>query len=202
MNRSIDPQRFSVSRFLNIFSMRSVMRRPLTTLMVGAVTATNPSTRLSVLASLAPAMRMAPTTAIAEMALVSDISGVCSRGETRRTSSNPRNAASMKTKRTDSSTGMRISISFAKLLHARVDDILLAQDFGESFTLPPVKILAQLPGVPALFFGLHCLQLHGDGFCAETLDLLPGRGPHIVSFDDRSEAPRCGNRLEAGDTRA
>ena len=39
-------------------------------------TATNPSTRLNVLASFAPATRIAPTTAIAEIALVRDINGV------------------------------------------------------------------------------------------------------------------------------
>src|ERR1700747_405505 len=40
---------------------------------------------------------IAPTTAIASRALVSDISGVCSSGETRRITSNPMNAASIKT---------------------------------------------------------------------------------------------------------
>jgi len=34
---------------------------------------------------------------MAEIAFVRDINGVCSRGETRRINSNPRNAASMKT---------------------------------------------------------------------------------------------------------
>src|SRR6266567_642072 len=97
--------------------MRSVMRYPLTTLMVDAVTATNPSTRLSVLASLAPAMRIAPTTAIAEIALVKDISGVCSSGETRRTSSNPRKAARMN--------------HFAAMRHQRFPDNLVLQADGE-----------------------------------------------------------------------
>jgi hypothetical protein len=41
---------------------------------------------------------MAPTTAIASRALVKDIKGVCSRGETRRITSNPMNPASMKMK--------------------------------------------------------------------------------------------------------
>ena len=44
-----------------------------------------------------PLIRIAPTTEMAEMALVSDISGVCSSGETLRMSSKPRKAASMKT---------------------------------------------------------------------------------------------------------
>src|SRR5262249_47439314 len=61
-------QRFSVSRFLNIFSIRSVMRYPLTTLIVDAVTATKPKMRLSSVASWAPVIRIAPTTAIAEIA--------------------------------------------------------------------------------------------------------------------------------------
>ena len=42
---------------------------------------------------------IAPTTAIASRALVSDISGVCSSGDTRRITSKPMNAASMKTYR-------------------------------------------------------------------------------------------------------
>ena len=42
---------------------------------------------------------MAPTTAMASRALVSDISGVWSKGETRRITSNPMKAASMKTNR-------------------------------------------------------------------------------------------------------
>ena len=44
-----------------------------------------------------PVSRMAPTTATAAMALVSDISGECRSGETRRISWKPRKAASMKT---------------------------------------------------------------------------------------------------------
>ena len=42
---------------------------------------------------------MAPTMAIAEIALVSDISGVCSSRETRRMTSRPRNVDSMNTNR-------------------------------------------------------------------------------------------------------
>ena len=44
-----------------------------------------------------PTRMIAPTTAIASSALVSDISGVCSSGETRLITSNPMKAASMKT---------------------------------------------------------------------------------------------------------
>ena len=45
---------------------------------------------------------MAPTTEMAEMALVSDISGVCSSGETLRITSSPTKVASMKTNRPSS----------------------------------------------------------------------------------------------------
>ncbi len=77
-----------------------------------AVTAMNPSVRLSVLACAAPVMRIEPTTAIAEMALVSDISGVWSSGETRRMISRPRNVASMKMYRpTSRSVSIRITSS-------------------------------------------------------------------------------------------
>src|SRR3989454_9970976 len=88
---------FSGSRFLNILRMRSVIRYPLTRLVVDAKIAMNPSTRLSEGASFSPVIRMAPTTEIAEIAFVRDISGVCRRGETRRISSKPRKAASMNT---------------------------------------------------------------------------------------------------------
>ena len=53
--------------------------------------------RVSVLASFAPVIRIAPTTAIAEMALVSDISGVCSSGETLADQLEAEKVASMKT---------------------------------------------------------------------------------------------------------
>src|ERR1700688_1875576 len=82
---------------LNIFNMRSVIRKPPTMLLVAATTATNPKTAESVLLC-SPTRRIAPTTAIASNALVSDINGVCSRGETRRITSNPMNPASTKMK--------------------------------------------------------------------------------------------------------
>src|ERR1700693_4655086 len=69
---------------LNILIMRSVIRNPPTTLLVAATIASVPST-------------MAPTTAIASSALVSDINGVCSSGVIRRMTSNPMNPASMNT---------------------------------------------------------------------------------------------------------
>src|SRR5208282_1778963 len=82
---------------LNIFNMRSVMRKPPTMLLVAATTAMNPKTAASVLLC-SPTSTIAPTTAIASKALVSDINGVCSRGETRRITSNPMNPASTKIK--------------------------------------------------------------------------------------------------------
>ena len=87
---------FSGLLALNILSMRSVMRNPPTTLLVAATIAMVPRTVASVLLC-SPARMIAPTTAIASRALVSDISGVCSSGETRRITSKPMNAASMKT---------------------------------------------------------------------------------------------------------
>ncbi len=58
------------------------MRKPPTTLMVAAVTATKPNTVLAV-PRLAPATTSEPTNEMAEMALVADISGVWSSGGTR-----------------------------------------------------------------------------------------------------------------------
>src|SRR5262249_19587427 len=69
------------SRSLNILSMRSVIRKPLTMLVTEAKTATAPSQVLIVSFS-SPAMMIEPTTAIAEIAVVSDIRGVCSNRET------------------------------------------------------------------------------------------------------------------------
>src|SRR5262249_32276976 len=86
---------------LNILSIRSVMRNPPTMLLVAATIATVPKTFASIAprAWYSPARRMAPTTAMASSAFVSDISGVCSSGETRRITSKPMNAASMNTYR-------------------------------------------------------------------------------------------------------
>src|SRR5262249_21293342 len=63
------------SRFRNILSMRSVITKPPTTLAMEHVTAIVPRMVLSVLCS-EPAMTMEPTSEMAEMALVSDMSGV------------------------------------------------------------------------------------------------------------------------------
>jgi len=72
------------------------MRKPLTTLVVDAMIAMKPSTTLAVLCFV-PVIVIEPTMAIAEIALVSDISGVCNSGDTRRITSNPMNVASMNT---------------------------------------------------------------------------------------------------------
>src|SRR5204862_6203371 len=60
---------------LNILSMRSVMKNPPTTLLFAAMMAITPSTVANVL-FFSPTSTIAPTTAIASSALVSDISGV------------------------------------------------------------------------------------------------------------------------------
>ena len=62
--------------FLNILSMRSVIMKPPTTLVVAQVTAIKPSVVLSVLCC-APAATSEPTSEIPEIALVADIRGVC-----------------------------------------------------------------------------------------------------------------------------
>src|SRR5690349_15946313 len=79
LNRLLGDQRCSVHYFfgllvLNIFSMRSVIRNPLTRLLVAATMAIVPRTVASPLLC-SPARMMAPTTAMASSALVSDISG-------------------------------------------------------------------------------------------------------------------------------
>src|SRR6267154_1189918 len=83
---------------LNIFSMRSVMKNPPTTLLVAATMAITPSTVANSLLR-SPTRTIAPTTAIASRALVSDIRGVCSKGETWRMTSKPMKQASMKMRR-------------------------------------------------------------------------------------------------------
>ena len=87
-----------------------------------------------------PARMIAPTTAMASSALVSDISGVCSSGETRRITSKPMNAASMKTYKAgqirSESSSVRLLLADAacsagrleKFAHARVDDFAAVRD--------------------------------------------------------------------------
>src|ERR1700683_379230 len=80
---------------LNILSMRSVIKNPPTTLLVAATMAMVPSTVANVLLR-SPTRTIAPMTAMASSAFVSDISGVCSRGETWRMTSKPMKHASIK----------------------------------------------------------------------------------------------------------
>src|SRR5580692_10004837 len=80
---------------LNILSMRSVIKNPPTTLLVAATMAITPNTTANLLLC-SPTRTIAPTTAMASSALVNDISGVCSRGETWRMTSKPIKQASMK----------------------------------------------------------------------------------------------------------
>jgi hypothetical protein len=69
-------------------------------LLVAATMAMVPNTVASVpwLAWLAPTSVIAPSTAMASSALVSDINGVCSNGDTLRITSSPMNAANAKMK--------------------------------------------------------------------------------------------------------
>src|SRR5581483_7738247 len=92
------PHGFVRSSRRNIFSIRSVIKKPLTMFVVEANSATAPS-KLMYQACSEPATAIAPITAIAEMALVIDISGVCSRRETRVITPNPINVASRNTNR-------------------------------------------------------------------------------------------------------
>src|SRR5215469_3704550 len=129
---------FFPSRFLNIFTMRSVIRNPLTMLVTTAVIAMKPSTLLSVVASGLPVMRIAPTTEIADIALVRDISGVCSRGETLRMTSRPMKVASMKTNNPNSRLLAMILLSAVldrlqfgqseQLAHLRVHHVAAVRD--------------------------------------------------------------------------
>mgnify|MGYP003693532927 CR=1 FL=1 len=77
----------------NILSMRSVITKPPTMLLVAATMAIVPSTRRQRALRAHPTSTIAPTTAMASRALVSDISGVCSSGDTRRITSKPMKAA-------------------------------------------------------------------------------------------------------------
>src|SRR5690606_41383927 len=69
------------SFFLNISSMRRVTRKPPKTLTAARVTARVPIS-LPIGVTVSAAASMAPTMTIAEMALVTAISGVCSAGVT------------------------------------------------------------------------------------------------------------------------
>ena len=70
-----------MSFFLNISSMRRVTRKPPKMLTAASATASTPIVLPSVV-SVSAAASIAPTMTIAEIALVTAISGVCSAGVT------------------------------------------------------------------------------------------------------------------------
>src|SRR5205823_7417551 len=86
--------------FLNIFSIRFVMRNPLTMFVMEANSAIPPRTRM-VHGYSAPVTAMDPTTAIAEIAFVSDMSGVYRSRDTRRITPSPMNVARTRTNSMD-----------------------------------------------------------------------------------------------------
>src|SRR5262249_46580119 len=86
---------------LNIFSIRSVIKKPLMILVIEAKSAIAPMMRIGIGWPSPPTTMIEPTTAIAEIALVSDMSGVCSSRDTRRITPRPMNVASMKTNRSE-----------------------------------------------------------------------------------------------------
>ncbi len=64
-------------------NIRSVMRKPPTTFVDEQATAMSPITLLAVRSAEAPATMSEPTNEMPDIALVADISGVCSSGGTR-----------------------------------------------------------------------------------------------------------------------
>ena len=108
---------------------------------------------------------MAPTTEMAEMALVSDISGVCSSGETLRITSRPTKVASMKTNSPssrfmDASCSDRLRRGSAhQFPHLGVNHFAAArhQRFAHDLVLAVERQLAVLDQV---------LQERGDVACA------------------------------------
>ena len=74
-------------------------------------------------------IRIAPTTAMAEMALVSDISGVCSSGETRFTISKPKKSRQHEHVQTEF-VGSCMSLSFERLRFPSRPGASSAHDFA------------------------------------------------------------------------
>src|SRR5437870_3024071 len=137
--------------------MRSVMRKPLTMLVTAAVMAMKPSTLLNMVAPWALVTMIAPTTEMAEMALVMDISGVWSSGETLRMTSRPTKVASMKTYKPSSRLegmgrvllgGLRRGQAHA-FADARVDHLtgVRHQSFANDFVFEVERELAVLDQV-------------------------------------------------------
>lgn len=87
------------SFFLNICNMRSVTRKPPTTLIVAQTTEISPKITEKLGSTSLPATIKAPITDIPEIALEPDISGVCNVGGTLLITSNPAKEASTKTNR-------------------------------------------------------------------------------------------------------
>src|SRR5512134_3199641 len=91
-----------------------------------------------------PATRIEPTTAMAEIAFVSDISGVCRSGDTRRMTWKPRNVARTKTYRLISRSALISDATpfpsglqhFASMRHERAAEDLVAEVEVESPVLP------------------------------------------------------------------
>src|SRR6218665_263490 len=146
----------------NILSMRSVIRKPDTAFTVAAVTAMKPSVLLSVVAPASPVIAIAPTRTTAAIALVSDISGECSSGDTRLISWKPRKAASMNT-----------------------NSRSVVEDDAWCIKTPPFFLLAQKP------FADDCSGLgQSDGLRdfvlvrqhGAALFLVPERGKEIVEI--------------------
>jgi len=86
---------FAVSFDLNMPNMRSVTKKPPTTLIVASTIATKPSID-TMLPSRGPATIKAPTTVIPDIALAPDMRGVCNVGGTLVISSRPTNIARTK----------------------------------------------------------------------------------------------------------
>ena len=102
---------------------------------------------------------MAPTTEMAEMALVSDISGVCSSGETLRITSRPTKVASMKTYSPSSrlighvTSCPQPAFAHASRMHdfAAVRDQRFAHDFVFAVERPAVPSLTRYFRKVAMF---------------------------------------------------
>ena len=83
------------------------------------------------------------------------------------------------------------------------DDVLLGDVAGGQLGLLGLVFLRHFLGVAAGGLGLlELLVLDGEEFGAQALDLLLGGGPHVGGGDDGAEAPRRGDRLQAGDADA
>src|SRR6185436_1457022 len=97
--RSQERDHFCASFFLNILSIRSVMTKPPTTLMVADATAIAPRTGMSSESDFRPAIRSDATSEMPEIAFVNAIRGVCSSCGTFEMIWYPRKAASENTYR-------------------------------------------------------------------------------------------------------